>query len=142
MGANSVRPPSIFFAHMALDEMPGLTSVVVDLPKLHPRYETPERHFMPGSSPPPPASVEIHRRQRHFRFGMEEEGLDGPRIGIVNSADFPTYYDVCGGLVTEEEPSWKTGSGSAGRRGRTPKMCWMICWGTIYLPRMGGIVRG
>ncbi|KAK6822940.1 hypothetical protein PG987_014485 [Apiospora arundinis] len=50
MGANSVRPPSIFFAHMALDEMPGLTSVVVDLPKPHPRYETPERHFTPGSA--------------------------------------------------------------------------------------------
>ncbi|KAK8849139.1 hypothetical protein PGQ11_015619 [Apiospora arundinis] len=91
---------------MAPDEMPWLTSVAFDLPKLHPRYETPERHFMPGSSPPPPASVEIHRRQRHFRFGMEEEGPDGPRIRIMNSADFPTYYDVCGGLVTEEEPSW------------------------------------
>ncbi|KAK7991100.1 hypothetical protein PG990_015380 [Apiospora arundinis] len=29
---------------------PGLTSVVVDLPKPHPRYETPERHFTPGSA--------------------------------------------------------------------------------------------
>jgi hypothetical protein len=45
--------------------------ITLDFPKLHPKFETPDRHFTTASDPPP---FPIHRRLRQRYHGMERNG--------------------------------------------------------------------
>lgn len=65
------------------------------LPILHPRCQTPDRHFMPDS---PQSPFPIHRRTRQRLFGeMDDSG----HLKVVYKTDFPMYSL---GSVNEHDP--------------------------------------
>jgi hypothetical protein len=85
----------------------------IDLPKLHPKWESPHRHFTEDS---PPSPLAIHRRYRQRYHGIEKS--DGI-ICVEYSADFPAlpelvYWDEENPLAMEEveeaeRRSWRAG---------------------------------
>jgi hypothetical protein len=88
----------------------------IDLPKLHPKWETPDRHFTPDSAPPP---FPIHRRYRQRAYGMHDQTVrhapDFPKVAHeafeIQQSEFPsedpgeleTWYEE------EEREIWKRG---------------------------------
>lgn len=71
----------------SLTNIPNL-EVYINLPKLHPKWESPHRHFTENSSPLPLA---IHRRYRQRYHGIENS--DGS-IRLEHKADFPEMYQL------------------------------------------------
>lgn len=61
-------------------------NISINLPKLHPKWETPERHFTRDSAP---LGVAIHRRYRQRYHGIEASngGLE-----VQHVPDFPILY--------------------------------------------------
>ncbi|RYP74538.1 hypothetical protein DL769_004006 [Monosporascus sp. CRB-8-3] len=57
-------------ASISIGSIPGLEHVSVNLPLLHPRYETPERHFT-KDGPSPPACFTIQRSLRPILHSEE-----------------------------------------------------------------------
>lgn len=95
----------------------GKTSEIdiqVDLPKLHPKYESPERHFTQGSEPKPAFTIIRRFRQREHAV-QESDGFLWP----TRAPDFPLLYGMVGdeawGNCTLEEVEqrerriWKEG---------------------------------
>ncbi|KAB5584815.1 hypothetical protein GE09DRAFT_4862 [Coniochaeta sp. 2T2.1] len=70
---------------------PSLKEVAIELPKLHPKYESRLRHFTKGS-PQPPAFARLGRQFRPCLF-FEETNAQGT-IDVVYQADFPTLVEV------------------------------------------------
>ncbi|KAF2122556.1 hypothetical protein BDV96DRAFT_639136 [Lophiotrema nucula] len=66
----------------ALSVMRPNTTVSINLPNLHPKYETPERHFMDDESAS--SSLEITRRERQSYFA--DSSNDG---SVIRKFDFP-----------------------------------------------------
>jgi hypothetical protein len=60
--------------------------MVINLPKLHPKWQTPDRHFTKHS---PPLPIAIHRRYRQRYHGVEQE--DGS-FRVQHESDFPVLY--------------------------------------------------
>ncbi|OCK78679.1 hypothetical protein K432DRAFT_252881, partial [Lepidopterella palustris CBS 459.81] len=98
-----------------LASIPDL-DICINLPKLHPRLESPDRHFMEGSPAP---TFEIHRRLRQ-RYHCEE-GRNG-HLWVRSKIDFPVMLEICefidalGNEVTpmteieeKERAMWKRG---------------------------------
>lgn len=87
----------------------------IDLPKLHPKWESPDCHFTTDSTPPP---FPIHRRYRQRKYGMYDETVkhapDFPLVAhdafAIQQHEFPS--DDPGGLEMYEEMEreiWKRG---------------------------------
>ncbi|KAB5533485.1 hypothetical protein GE09DRAFT_1193330, partial [Coniochaeta sp. 2T2.1] len=68
----------------------SLQDVTLSLPKTHPRYEHPERHYLPSGPPPPPyVTIErLLRRMLHY-----EETRPGT-FEVVYKPDFPAPLDL------------------------------------------------
>jgi len=66
---------------MPLSTLPNLV-ITLDCPKLHPKFETPDRHFTTTGSPPP---FPIHRRLRQRYHCVETDD----RVGVIENPDFP-----------------------------------------------------
>ncbi|KAF2188487.1 hypothetical protein K469DRAFT_565729, partial [Zopfia rhizophila CBS 207.26] len=74
-------------SHLSLlSEVPDL-AVTVTLPKLHPRFESTERHFTADSSPP---WFELHRKLRQRYHGETRRGC----LRVTYKADFPVLLGV------------------------------------------------
>ncbi|KAH7067752.1 hypothetical protein FB567DRAFT_541629 [Paraphoma chrysanthemicola] len=69
-----------------LSASPNL-AIVVNLPKLHPRYESPERHYM-HTTPPPP--FVITRRLRQSEHGVR---MKGGGFKVKSAQDFPILFE-------------------------------------------------
>jgi hypothetical protein len=61
--------------------------VSINLPKLHPKWETPDRHFTKDS---PPLPIAIHRRYRQRYHGVEQK--DGS-LRVQYESDFPVLHE-------------------------------------------------
>ncbi|KAF2176893.1 hypothetical protein K469DRAFT_812277 [Zopfia rhizophila CBS 207.26] len=92
-----------------LSNNPNL-DISIDLPKLHPKWENPDRHFTEDS---PPLTLTIHRRYRQRYHGVESS--DGS-IDAKHDPDFPILYEVADlyymtmEIVEEmERASWQRG---------------------------------
>ncbi|KAK3317196.1 hypothetical protein B0T19DRAFT_479326 [Cercophora scortea] len=77
-------------ASMSPARIASLKDVTFNLPKLHPRYEDPERHFTKGSAQTPEL-ITIHRRLRQRYFA--EQDASG-RLSVEFKPDFPVMYEV------------------------------------------------
>jgi hypothetical protein len=93
--------------------LPGLDTTL-DLPKLHPKLETPERHFTDNS---PPSPFPTNRILRHRSFG-EDNGRD--ELDVMHRAEFPFLWEYVGTsfgvdditvaeLEVHERSLWKRG---------------------------------
>jgi hypothetical protein len=71
--------------------------ISINLPKLHPKYETPERHYVPGCDPPP---FIITRRLRQAYHGVESNTGD---LRVEWVQDFPILWDCDSDEDLEEE---------------------------------------
>jgi hypothetical protein len=88
-----------------------ILKVAIDLPKLHPKWETPERHFTEDSAP---LGVPIHRRYRQRYHAVEaSNGV----LEVKYESDFPMLYiftelwDMTMEEVEEmERDEWKWGN--------------------------------
>ncbi|KAF2271291.1 uncharacterized protein EI97DRAFT_505084 [Westerdykella ornata] len=67
----------------------------MDLPKLHPKWETSDRHFTPDSAPPP---FPIHRRYRQRIYGMHDQT-------VKHAPDFPYVAHEAFVIQQHEFPS-------------------------------------
>ncbi|KAF2265278.1 hypothetical protein CC78DRAFT_205757 [Lojkania enalia] len=92
----------------SLSNIPNL-EVSIDLAKLHPKWESPHRHFTEDT---PLLPLAIHRRYRQRYYGIETG--DGS-IRVEHSPDFPVLYELTSlGMTMEkveevERRSWKEG---------------------------------
>ncbi|KAH8895397.1 hypothetical protein GQ53DRAFT_744054 [Thozetella sp. PMI_491] len=81
-------------SHLATSILSGappiLKGITIEVPKLHPRYERPERHFM-ANSLPPPALVTIKRRLRQRCFAKE---TSPGQFSMEHKNDFPYLIEV------------------------------------------------
>ena len=84
-----VNERAILSPLMPLTSIPNL-NISINLPKLHPYLERPDRHF--GEDSPAPI-FKIHRRLRQRYHG--EEGSKG-RFRVTYEADFPLLLDCPG----------------------------------------------
>jgi hypothetical protein len=71
--------------------------VSANLPKLHPKWETSDRHFTEYSNPPP---LPIRRRYRQRHHGVEDENGG---LKVVSRPDFPILYELAYWTYDEEE---------------------------------------
>lgn len=93
-----------------LSSNPSL-DILIHLPKLHPKWEKPDRHFTEDSPPP---SLVIRRRYRQRYHGIRSN--DGS-IEVVAKTDFPVLHELVyldEGFTMEEveemeATSWKKG---------------------------------
>lgn len=83
---------------LALIDGRGL-DISINLPRLHPKWETPDRHYTDDSAPLP---LPIHRRYRQREHG---ELRSSGTIHYVYKPDFPELWDIAG--IPEE---WGYGS--------------------------------
>ncbi|KAB5578288.1 hypothetical protein GE09DRAFT_545711 [Coniochaeta sp. 2T2.1] len=79
---------------------PSLMQVTFNLPKLHPKHESPLRHFSKGSRNPP-SSVKIEKRFRQCRH--YEETAEGEH-NVVWEPDFPITHEMLWPRGFEGEP--------------------------------------
>jgi hypothetical protein len=93
----------------ALSNIPNL-NITVDLPKLHPKWETSSRHFTEDS---PPSILPIHRRYRQRYHGVESSRGS---IRVEYRPDFPVLYEYAEldgmtmeGIEKTERGIWKRG---------------------------------
>ncbi|KAH7345840.1 hypothetical protein BKA66DRAFT_554916 [Pyrenochaeta sp. MPI-SDFR-AT-0127] len=83
--------------------------VSIELPKLHPKWEIPDRHFTEDSAQFPLTIRRIYRQRYHVT-----EHSDGS-VSIDHKPDFPITYELTGWDVTIEEleasetRAWKRG---------------------------------
>lgn len=84
--------------------------ISIDLPKLHPKWEKPDRHFTEDS---PPLALTIHRRYRQRYHGIESSDAS---IRVEYDPDFPILHELA--LMKDmtmeeveeiERTSWKKG---------------------------------
>ncbi|KAH7347073.1 hypothetical protein BKA66DRAFT_477783 [Pyrenochaeta sp. MPI-SDFR-AT-0127] len=91
-----------------LGNLPRL-DVTINLPKLHPKWESPDKHFTDDSALPP---LVIHRRYRQRYHGIESR--DGA-ILVKYAPDFPILYELAEPgesmeeLESMERRKWKAG---------------------------------
>jgi hypothetical protein len=72
---------------VSLSSNPEL-DVSINLPKLHPKWEAPERHFTEDS---PQLPIAIHRRYRQRYHGVEDSNAN---LCVKFESDFPICYEV------------------------------------------------
>jgi hypothetical protein len=82
--------------------------ISVSLPMLHPKYESPDRHFVPKCSPPP---FSISRRVRQRAIGINE---GGGWFDVKFLLDFPITYrgdptEDIEGIEQSERKRWEEG---------------------------------
>jgi hypothetical protein len=73
----------------SLSTLPHL-EVSINLPKLHPKWETLDKHFMEDSGQLP---LPIHRRYRQRSHGVEDRNGN---LKAVDKADFPILFEMAG----------------------------------------------
>jgi len=78
-----------------LCEQGSSLKIDIDLPKLHPKWETPDRHFTPDSAPPP---FPIHRQYRQRIYGIDDQT-------VKYAADFPSVAHDVFAIQQHEFPS-------------------------------------
>lgn len=106
---SKVNERAIISPLVCLSDIPNL-DVSINLPRLHPKWETSERHFTEDS---PASPLTIHRRNRQ-RYHVKREWNGS--LGWEHSPDFPILYDheewfgVSVGEMEElERQCWKKG---------------------------------
>jgi hypothetical protein len=94
----------------SLSSNPDL-DVSINLPKLHPKWEAPERHFTEDS---PRLPIAIHRRYRQRYHGVEDSNGN---LRVKYWSDFPVWHEVAEMMempVEEieegERSSWEAGN--------------------------------
>lgn len=75
--------------------------ITLKFPKLHPKFETPDRHFTTASDPP---LFPIHRRLCQIYHGMEKNG----RVGVKENSNLPILIPDVHNYVWPEKTKEET----------------------------------